>query len=71
MQDRQVAHFITGVDPVAVSGEAQGRNVSPLIDVFSVGCEALDSMNTVLIGLGAVRLYLTWFGHVLMKVTAA
>ncbi len=71
VQDRQVAHFIAGVDPVAVSCEAQGRNVSPLIDVFSVRCETLDSMNTVFIGLGTVFFYLTGFGHVIMKVTAA
>ena len=71
VKDRQVAHFVAGVDPVTKGREAQRRNVSPLIDVFPIWCKALDSMNTVLISLGTVFFYLAGFGHVIMKVTAA
>ena len=71
VKDRQIAHFVAGINLVTRGGEAQWRNMSPLIDVFPIWRQALDSMNSVLIGLSAVGFYLPWLAHVIMKVAAA
>ena len=70
IKDYEIAHLVAGVNLVTIGRETKRHDVCPLIDILTVRCQALDSVQRRLSRHGAFVFDLTWHGHVVVKITA-